>query len=180
MAQKINGKWLNRLTGIKKLNRVVKKALEPFGIDNTYLWEDFEYRFENNAVGFSLATVSTDEWFNEFVEKTFNYTVTNTFIISVLHEIGHAETENFITDEIYNKCIIEKIKINKALETENNLKKIKALEFKYFDLPDEYEATAWAVEYAREHEQELAEMWQEICKGLQEFYTENNLTEKTA
>ena len=177
MAEKINGKWLNRLKGIKELNRIITNALEIFDIDNAYLREDFEYRFEKNALGFAISTTEVDEWFNEFIKVTFDYDVTNTFIISILHEIGHAETADFITDKAYEKCLIEKAKIKKALLTEDNEKKIKKLEFKYFALPDEYEATAWAVEYAREHAEELAEIWQEINTALQAFYRLNGLTE---
>ena len=166
----------NKLKGSKKLNKAVKKALVPFGIDDAYLHEDFEYRFEKNAVGFAITTTEVDEWFNEFIEQAFGYIVPNTFIISILHEIGHAETADFVTDKEYKKCLKEKLKIYKALETANE-DTAKELEFKYFALPDEFQATAWAVDYAREHEEELAEMWKEIYTALQAFYTENGVTE---
>ena len=168
---------LNKLKGIKELNRAVTKALEIFDIDNAYLREDFEYRFEKNALGFAITTTEVDEWFNEFIKVTFDYDVTNTFIISILHEIGHAETADFITDKAYEKCLIEKIKISEALLHLDSIETAKALEFKYFALPDEYEATAWAVEYAREHAEELEEMWEEINTALQAFYRLNGLTE---
>ena len=44
-------------------------------------------------------------------------------------------------------------------------------------LPDEIIATAWAVNYAKQHPQKIRKMHNAILNALMEFYTINNLTE---
>jgi hypothetical protein len=59
------------------------------------------------------------------------------------------------------------------MQTATSNRKIKKLEYEYFNLPDEIVATAWAVEYMREHEEEIKIMWEHILKAIHKFYEKN-------
>ena len=46
---------------------------------------------------------------------------------------------------------------------------------KYFDLPVEYEATMWAIDYMRNNAQKVAEFWKELQEAIMEFYRLNEV-----
>jgi hypothetical protein len=54
----------------------------------------------------------------------------------------------------------------------------KALEWQYFNLPDEIMATQWAVNYAKEHPRKIKKMIERLRVSLMEFYMANGLTEE--
>ena len=164
-----------KVKGIRKLNKALKTVFADFGIENFSLTNDWAYYPDENKITYSILENNIEDvWFNEFVKKRFGYKVKNTFMITVLHEVGHHFTLDDIydSDAVYEFCTREKERIEKAMETAS-AKKSKKLEFEYFSLPDEIIATEWAVRYATEHEKELDEKWKEIEKAFVEFYTKN-------
>ena len=164
------------MKGLKKLNKAMKTAFEQFGIDRFVMNGDWAYYPENNKITYSLVENKVEDiWFNEFVKKRFGYKVKNTFIITVLHEIGHKMTleEIYESDVVYEFCMREKQRIDNEMENVKNMKQAKKLEFDYFSLPDEIIATEWAVNYAKEHEEELAETWKAVKEALFDFYAKN-------
>ena len=162
------------MKGIKKLNKAVKKALAPLGVKNVVFYDEWEYRFCDDTLAYTLLEYTTDIWFNEFVKQTFNYKVKPeyNFILSVLHEVGHRETVDLIEDKTYDYCVAEKERISAEMGTENELKS-KKLDFEYFALPDELEATTWAVEYLKRHKKQVKKMQKKINKAIQKFYLKN-------
>ena len=164
------------MKGRTKLNKAMKTAFEQFGIDRFVMNGDWAYYPENNKITYSLVENKVEDiWFNEFVKKRFGYKVKNTFIITVLHEIGHKMTleEIYESDVVYEFCMREKQRIDNEMENVKNMKQAKKLEFDYFSLPDEIIATEWAVNYAKEHEEELAETWKAVKEALFDFYAKN-------
>lgn len=164
------------MRGLKKLNKAMATAFEQFGIDKFVMNGDWAYYPDNNKITYSLVENKIEDiWFNEFVKKRFGYKVKNTFIITVLHEIGHKMTleEIYESDVVYEFCMREKKRIDDEMENVKNMKQAKKLEFDYFSLPDEIIATEWAVNYAKEHEEELAETWEVVKEALFDFYAKN-------
>ena len=104
-----------KLKGIKKLNKAIANQLKPFGIEKAKLDDEFALYFEQNKVHYKLAYNEVDKWFNACVKEIFGYEVEYTFIISLLHEIGHLNTIDDLTDKEYNKCLKAKEKIAKQL-----------------------------------------------------------------
>lgn len=167
------------LKGIEKLNKVISNQLKSFGVDGAFLNDEFCMLFENDKVGYALTYSIIDKWFNEYVEQAFGYTVEYTFIISLLHEIGHYKTIDDLTDGQYSRCLKKKKDITKALEKKNlSEEKEKELNFKYFSLKDEFFATSWAVDYMEKHPKKVKKMWQRIYPAIIEFYNENGLDKK--
>ena len=147
----------------KKLNKVVSAQLAPFGIAKAKYTGEYSYSFEKNRVDFKVCNETIeDKWFNEFLEERFRYTPKNDFIISILHEIGHAKANENIIEDILEFCLNEKARIGIEMIVAEDEATGRNLSFQYFSLPDEIMATQWAVTYAENHEAELVEMWEQI------------------
>lgn len=161
--------------GLKKLNSVITKQLMPFGISEAICSNDFSYWYVEEEVHYKLTQTIEDEWFMEFIKETFGYVPTNSFIMSLLHEVGHHNTYDELEDEDINFSEDEKERISEEMQTAD-AERTKALEWEYFNLPDEIVATEWAVDYAVNHTEEIKQMWEEILTALQEFYERNGIT----
>jgi hypothetical protein len=70
----------------------------------------------------------------------------------------------------------EKKLIDEEMQSAETREDARRIEWKYFNLPDEILATAWAVNYARKHPKKCAKMWRKCEKALHKFYAKN-LTE---
>lgn len=93
-----------------------------------------------------------DEMVQKFLEKEHGKRY-NSFIIGLLHEVGHIETFEEDLDEerdfVYGLLKIDFNNGNSDIEKFNNM---------YFRIPAEYNATAWAVNYYETHLQECQEL----------------------
>lgn len=167
---------MSKVKGVKKLNKVVSAQLKPFGISKARLGKEYSYIFSNDSVTFTIKEDLGDELFKEFVLERFNYTIDNNFIFSLLHEVGHHKTDDDINQRVYDFCMKEKELIDKEMQSAETREDARRIEWKYFNLPDEILATAWAVNYARKHPKKCAKMWRKCEKALHRFYAKN-LTE---
>ena len=81
------------------------------------------------------------EMFMNWFSKEFGFTM-NKWLIALLHEIGHLETTS-------EKLQEQRDLLYKALTLlyEDNTLSIEELNERYFNIPCEYAATAWGVEY---------------------------------
>ena len=97
-----------------------------------------------------------DAMVQEFIEKEFGKKY-NTFLIGLLHEIGHIET--------YDEDLDEQRDITYGLlkmAFNNGEADIKEYNNSYFYIPAEYNATRWAVEYYENHIQECETLIQNL------------------
>ena len=78
----------------------------------------------------------------EFIGLKYNHP---TFIMSLLHEVGHHKRGDIKNPNNMLNITQYKNKFNKKLKKELDL-------LIYYNIPDEYEASKWAVEFANEHE----------------------------
>lgn len=86
----------------------------------------------------------TDELFSFFLYEEFGVHA-DTFVMSVLHEIGHLMTnDDDMLDE--RDTIYSLLKV--GYEVSNNFQDYNRM---YFHIPAEYEATSWAVDFYRNH-----------------------------
>ena len=164
-----------KVKGIKKLCKAVSAQLKPFGITAANLSTEYSYVFADGSITFKVTEGALeDTWFNEFIEERFGYHVNNTFIISLLHEIGHAKANWEIEGAIQDFCIKEKDRIaTEMANKENDFDAQKILEWQYFNLPDEIMATQWAVDYALKHPKKIKKMWKKFEKAFHKFYEKN-------
>ena len=166
-----------KLKGTKKLN---KKMTEIFRVSDDdirlKLSDIYSYIFEKEVVTFTVKESIEDKWLDEFIKERFGYTVKYSFVMSILHELGHHFNNDDIEGDIYEFCMAEKERIEKEIAFAD-MDRSKELEWQYFNLPDEIMATAWAVEWAKHHKKEMKEMNNKAMQALKDFYEENNVTE---
>ena len=86
-----------------------------------------------------------DELFNKYLRFLGLEYYFPTFIMSLLHEVGHHKTLGNINN--YSKMI--DITKYKKLFNINSRKELDLLI--YYNVPDEYEASKWAIQFANEH-----------------------------
>lgn len=155
----------------KELNKIVTTQLRKFGITKAKVDREFEYDYETDIIKFSTIPDLTDKLFSQFLLDRFDYVDKYPFTMSLLHELGHRENNDDIEDDILAFCLGEKYKIqidiNDADITDDN--RIQNLYYRYFSLPDELMATAWAVNYANSHKKEIKEMEKIFRKALKEY-----------
>lgn len=166
---------MTKIKGMAKLNKAISTELKPFGISKAECGNEFSYDFVDESVSYKIwEDEMGDKWFNEFVAERFNYDAQKySFIISLLHEIGHHNTDDDIGESVRDFCEKEKIRIATAYENETDYNKKRQLQFQYFNLPDEIMATAWAIDYATAHPKKIKKMFENSMKALKEFYNEN-------
>lgn len=166
-----------KLKGVKKLNKTIENELVAFKV-KAILDTEFSISVDEKIITYSLTRSMVDDWFDEFVFKTFGFDVgENDFVISLLHEIGHLKTLKNIEENTYDECREKIKKITKKLEKADTERKEKNLHFKYFSVPSELVATAWAVDWARKHPKKYRKMCENVNLAIQNFYKNNNVTE---
>ena len=169
------------IRNLNKLNKQLTKVLKKYGVNSVTVNTDldgFEYHCEDNSISISIRDTSENlgySWFEEFIERRFNYKAINPFMILLFHEIGHANTTiNTLNDYFEPK----RIKLYERMGVEyDTLNESKSVYFEYFDSVEEIVATAWAVDYMKNHEVEIAKLFYKIIKILKRFYKANNVTE---
>lgn len=166
---------IEKIKGFRTLNKKITEAFSGIVEDVRFRWsEEPCFRYDKRIIEYALLEGNIEDvWFNEFVEERFGYTVKNTFMITMLHEIGHYMTEDDVDGFVYDFCLSEKEKIQEAMNKAETLKEARELEWRYFNLPDEIGATAWAVTFARDNKELLDEIWENVTKALHEFYAKN-------
>ena len=166
------------LKGLENLNKAVATQLAPFGIADAVCTTNFSYVFSTNVITFTIVEGTIeDNMFNNFIEDRFGYEVTNSFIMSLLHEIGHHMTDEDINDNIYEFCFNEKKRIDEEMQSAETMEDAERLEYQYFNLPDEIMATQWAVNFAKKHPKKVRKMWKLLEPAFWEFYEVNNVCE---
>lgn len=152
---------------------LVDDFLEPFGLDSE-LDSDFGYDSEDERVYFSiLYTERSDRLFKQYIQKEFNFDPPNLFMISLLHEVGHAYTL-----PTFSKTIIKATnKAKKLIEKELEKNDSDTIYSSYFDLSIEKVATAWAVDYYKSNKTRCDEFYSRFEKTLLSELHKIGLTE---
>lgn len=139
--------------------------------------EDFAYWYTDDVITYTLAVPKkgTDyfmkNWHNLAPEMTID-----PFLASIMHEVAHSTTLHLLTEEEEQYC--QKIKAELYFHLELCKKMGEGIEecyFQYFALPDEKIATDWAIDYIRNHTQQISDFWQKLHAAIMEFYKVNNV-----
>lgn len=153
------------LKGIVKIDKVLNDFLEQFEC-TARLSTDFGYYHTENLITYALVEAETSKTsFMQSIERLKPNVTADVFLWSLLHEIGHHETMDYMTDK--QEQTSNKIK--------NEIMKHKRPTSDYYNAPDENLATTWAVEYAETHTEELLTFWNKLQKAIMDFYKENNI-----
>jgi hypothetical protein len=153
-----------KLKGWKKLGRVINKIGKEIEPKLHYELSSLDQSSPSEKLVYFgiLRTVDDDIMFMEHLNKVHtNAPILSTFIYSLLHEIGHYHTRKILNAEPHELR-------NKANAANDNC-------VTYFALPSEIAATAWAVEYARQHFCMLEVLQEKIEDKMHDFLRDNNL-----
>lgn len=152
------------------IQNIVEEFLSPFELTCGFS-DDFAYYPIHNYVTVSLVTIDrSSKNFLSFVQHEFKDVTADVFLWSLLHEVGHHETWDELTDE---EIIISKEMKDSIEENENIDKDVK--DKIYFNIPDEYAATEWAANYMIEHSQEVKEFWNKLQPFILDIYKKYNI-----
>jgi len=160
----------------KELNAIITAEFRRFDISKVKMASDFEYNYNKNIITYTLdMTSDSDMLFSKFLATRFDFEDKHPFIMSLLHEVGHAKNNDDIDGDVYAFCLAEKYKIAKEIEDTEDLdsERYENLLNRYFNLPDEIMATTWAVNYATSHKKQVKEMRKRIDKAINEYLITN-------
>ena len=108
-----------------------------------------------------------------WLAQTFDYNPNEIpfFIMCLLHEIGHAQTENDFTDEEWETYSNNVMYFDDAFENDEELEdsEFDDLCCEYYDMPQEKAAWVWAFDYVKSHRGECVQLWKRIRKPIREF-----------
>lgn len=108
--------------------------------------KSFAYSFENHRIILPNVYITNelDDYFMDYLkDKGVNINV-DILALTILHEIGHSETVKLFNDKEQERNLIAKMEIEANITNDN----LKQSNYKYWDLPIEYSANTWAINYA--------------------------------
>lgn len=160
---------MTKIKGIKKVNKIINKFTEQFGVTCRYDTE-FEAFCDNGRklVGYTFLDTGCGD-FVEDAQKRYPEINADIFLWALMHEIGHCMTENMWTQEEreyfwYQKDMI----VDMEIEEEG-------MNAWYHCCPDEFFATKWAGDYMRNHPKEMKKFWNKLQCAILQMYAKNNL-----
>lgn len=139
------------------ITKIINEFLEPFECE-AKVGLDFAFYSESNTITYSLVLVDRfAQSFENYCKSLFPDVQANIFIWSLLHEVGHRETEDDFDDEEWEEYM-------EVIGSELS-------EQEYYSLPIEHAATVWAGEYIQSHEKEITRLWEDLAAALKKFYS---------
>lgn len=160
-----------------KITSILDEFLTEYECTST-LTSDFCYFSDSNIIGYSfLVEEVNDALFMNVINSLSPIVSCDIFLWSFLHELGHHQTiEDFSIKEL-KKYYKTKAKLSKRLsKAKTDLQKLE-LKKQYFVLPDEYAATAWAVNFVNANLNKVQALWTKLQPEILEFYKKNELLE---
>ena len=154
-------KWVPTL---QKITDTLNSFLEPFECE-AVAGTDFSFWIGSNTIEYTLVVSEVHiQSFIDFTSKLFPNIKADPFLWSIMHEIGHRETEDDFEDEEWEEYqnTVSDLKSGKDDET-------------YYNLPIEYAATYWAGNYMTEHVEEVATLWNKLKPLIAQFYRETEV-----
>lgn len=159
------------IKGLDIINKVVNDFVSEWDC-TAKAGANFAYYYLKDEISWTLLiTEDADRYFQSFLKKNFPDITANVFIWSLFHEVGHHETIDMWSDEEQE----EFDRIKDELEKEYGKEKDKSLSYKYFSLPDEFEATCWAAEYMRTYPEKVKQLFEKLSVAVRKFYELNEV-----
>lgn len=155
------------MKGLSKITKILNDFVRTID-EELFVKEDsnFAYYPSSNKITYSLVVSEKgDANFMKSVEFFNPKVKCDIFLWSILHEIGHHETIDELSDaDLRNSEFIKFLVAGGTIPEE-----------RYYECPDERAATGWAVQYAESHTAILAEFWKELQKAIMRFYKLNHI-----
>lgn len=162
------------LKGVKLLDNILNEFLEEFDAE-AGIGPDFAYYYASSYIQYTLAVSDkASTYFMNHVHSLAPDIKCDVFLISFLHELGHHETCDELSDEdeIFSRDTKETI--NLTLKMGDPVVE-EAAHSLYFNLPDEAAATAWAIQYIRDNSEKVAALWERVQAAIMLIYELNDV-----
>ena len=157
--------------GLELFNKVVDKFVSKWDC-SARVGTEFAYFYLTNEISWSLlVTEDADKYFQSFLNENFPDITADTFIWSLLHEVGHHETIDDWTPEEQEEFDAKKDFIEELYKATHD----KIISYLQFSLPYAYAATCWAAEYIRENPEEIEALLEELKEVANIFYKLNEV-----
>jgi len=139
---------------MKKM-KVLNDFIKTINSDYKVLKDKYEFTsdWEEGKVWVCFTENKEDDTlFMDYIKETYKIEI-DTFLMSLLHEIGHLETE---TEELSDSRAIELFMLEVAYDNGAITKK----EYfdRYFKIECESLATEWGIEYYKSHQEQCKEL----------------------
>lgn len=155
---------------IKDFNKELSLWLNAHGISNIDVCEgsDWCYYHESHCLQWGFFEAErTENNFRQFLyEYGCRYISNNTGIMSFLHEVGHIMTLAAFDDVEMEKEFIAK-DCRKPASIETN--------YWYWELPTEFAANSWAINWANTHPEEIKELEEIFERNLTAIYEDEDI-----
>lgn len=166
------------LKGIERIDKILNDFLRDFDcsaeIDN-----DFTYHTDINLITYSFTCSEiSNVMFSNVIAALCPNIKCDIFLWSLLHELGHHETIDTISDADYCYSFDEKQRIREQLSgvsAEKNEKLYMQIANDYYFLPDEIAATCWAVDFVTKNQHRVRQLWNELQPAIKDFYRLNEV-----
>lgn len=158
---------------ISEFNKELSLWFNAHGITNLEFVEGEEFCYYPNekVVQYGLLDdPDNDIYFQQFfMEYGIEYTC-HTFVLSLLHEVGHYMTLHYFKDEDreQDKAAKESHASDKTIETN----------YWYWELPTEFAANMWALEWINNNIEDLRALHELCSKGLDSIYDDADVLQQ--
>lgn len=163
------------LKGIELIDMVLNDFLKEFGVTARFGF-DFAYWYEEDEIEYSLIVPEEASiYFMNNFNRLAPHLECDQFLASFLHEVGHTQTLHLLDHTELLYCRDCKEQISRQFTDFITEEEDKALHQQYFDLPDEYEATMWAIDYMTKNPEKVAVFWEKAQAAITMFYKLNKV-----
>lgn len=164
--------------GKRKVKKIVNNFLKEFGV-KAKIGKSFCYYSEKELIQISFTVPVNDTGANMFM-MNFNHLApdikADTFLIALLHELGHHMTVDELTTEEEEESFKKRIEVNVInLKKNSTPEEVARANYEYFNMPDEVAATNWAIDYIRNNTEKVAEFWNELQPAIMRCYKLNRI-----
>jgi hypothetical protein len=148
-ARKVNKEDFMKLQTAKTMLQYAKQYMDLGQLRVVQTDEDWVYIPSHKAIGVAEYTpqdeIEWEEWMIGYIKDTFDYDITldQMEIFSLFHELGHHMNGWICTNEEYNMLVQE-------IDDDDN--------YGYRQIPDEKAADEFAINFLREHMDNLLEL----------------------
>ena len=158
---------------ISEFNKSLSLWFNAHGITNLEFveGEDFCYYPSLHTVQWGMLTAEkTDNNFRQFFHEYGARGIDNTFIISLLHEVGH-----YMTIHYFDQIDLE----NDAVAKDNRLSDGTIdTNYWYWELPIEIAANMWAINWMNEHPAETQELYELCAESFEKIMSDEDILEQ--
>ena len=137
-----------------KLNQALSSWLEKYGFDTVVegVEESFGYYYSRDSIVYALSIrESAIKSWGLLMEEMDCPFIINQFYTSFLHELGHAQTLDLLSEEEEQFSNDEEIRLSQ-------LDDLLQADYEYYHLPREIIATEWAINFMRENKEAIHDL----------------------